>query len=253
MYKLLIYALIFLMPSMSMGASNGSLKKERNFISLGNKEYKNGNYKVAVDAYRNALKINPNSQIAEFNLASALVNLSEADYDKKGQSPIDEATKYFKQLTTTNSKNIALKSMYNLGHIAYNNGDYKSSIDYYKSVLRSNPDDDNARKFLRMAQLKLQKENQNQNQEKNKDQEQKNEQEQNKESQENEQQQENNTQQQNTQNQSQQENIDNANAERILKSIENKEKEILMRINQNNINAQKTQREASGRIIEKPW
>ena len=67
------------------------------------------------------------------------------------------------------------------------------------------------------------------------------------------------TQTQNNQTQSrdsikaEQENINDVNAERILKSIENKEQETLMRIHQRNKKTQRTDKNASSRYIEKPW
>ena len=138
--------------------------------------------------------------------------------------------------------------MYNLGHLSYNQGDYASSIGYYKSVLRSNPDDDKARLYLRMAQLKQNEQNkQNQDNKSEEDEKSQDEKEQDEKK-------ENSNEKQDQQPpQDCPEDINDANADRILKSIENKEKEILMRINNKQKNAQKTNRTASGQLIEKPW
>ena len=228
--------------------NDGMTKKERNFIVQGNEEFEQGNYVNALNEYRNALIINPLNQVAGFNLASTLVNISEKDYDKKDGKPIEEATNMFKKLSKSSTKSIAQKSLFNLGHLSYNQGDYRSSIGYYKSVLRANPDDEKARLYLRMAQLKQNEQNNenkdNKSQEDDKSQDEK---EQNEKK-------ENSDEKQDQQPpQEQPEDINDANADRILKSIENKEKEILMRINKNQKNAQKTNRTASGRLIEKPW
>ena len=250
MIRVILFLISLIMMPSVMANNSVVTKKERNLISQGNEQYTSGNYKEAVNSYRKALEINPLSQIAEFNLASALINLPEKDYDKTNAKPIDEAVSLLKQLIGSNNKDIVMKSLYDLGHISYNNKDYVSSIDYYKKVLRIDPNNDKARIYLRMAQLK-----QNQN-EKNEDNKQKNEQ--NKEQDKKEQEQ-NNNQHQNEQQQNKneknesQENINDANAERILKSIENKEQETLMRIHQRNTNTQRTDRNASGRYIEKPW
>lgn len=229
-------------------------KKERNLISQGNECYVEGKYKDAVNFYRKALEVNPLSIPAEFNLASALTNLPEKDYDKKNLKPIDEATGLFKQLVGANNKNIVLKSLYNLGNISYNNNDYASSIDYYKKVLRLDPNNDKARTYLRMAQLKN-----NQNKQNKEDKQQDKEQNKKEENKPQEQEQNNNSQPQDNQQQNNnevndvQENINDASAERILKSIENKEQETLMRIHQRNKNAQRSDKKASGQYIEKPW
>lgn len=247
MYKVLLFILSCLLFSNTIEANNnGMTKKERNFIVQGNEEFEQGNYINALKEYRNALGINPLNQVAGFNLASTLVNLSEKDYDKKEGNPIEEATHLFKKLSTSTSKSIAQKSLFNLGHLSYNQGDYTSSIGYYKSVLRANPDDDKARLYLRMAQLKQNEQN-NQNQ--NKSEEDENSQDENEQNEKK----ENSDEKQDQQPQDKPEDINDANADRILKSIENKEKEILMRINNKQKNAHKTNRTASGQLIEKPW
>lgn len=249
MYKVLLFILSCLLFSNIVEANNnGMTKKERNFIVQGNEEFEQGNYANALKQYRNALTINPLSQVGGFNLASTLVSLSEKDYDKKEGNPIEEATNLFKKLSTSTSKTIAQKSLYNLGHLSYNQGDYASSIGYYKSVLRTNPDDDKARLYLRMAQLKQNEQNkQNQDNKSEED-------EKSQEEKEQDEKKENSNEKQDQQPpQDSPEDINDANADRILKSIENKEKEILMRINNKQKNAQKTNRTASGQLIEKPW
>lgn len=231
-------------------------KKERNLLSIGNDEFKNGNYKNAVDIYRDVLKLNPSLKIAEYNLALALLNISERDYNKKDAKPQDEAMSYFNKLSRSNSKKLAEKSIYNMGHIAYNNKDYATSISLYKDLLRRDPENENARKYLRMAQLKL-KESKNQDKQ-NKDKEDNennsHDDKQNNDNKQSEQPQQNNN-QYNKQNPQQTSNnqINDANAEKILKSIENKEQETLMRIEQRKKNAKKTDKNAYGRMIEKPW
>lgn len=251
MYRLILLLLsLIIIPSM-VANNSAATKKERNLISQGNEQYAKGNYKASVESYREALEINPLSQTAEFNLASALINLSEKDYDKNAK-PIEEAVSLLKQLVGSNNKNIVMKSLYNLGHISYNNKDYASSIELYKRVLRLDPNNEKARKYLRMAQLKQnqneKKEDKQQDKEQDKEHDKKQQQEQN-----NDNQQQNNQQQNKNDSNDAQENINDASAERILKSIENKEQETLMRIHQRNKNAQRTDREVSGRYIEKPW
>ena len=55
-----------------------------------------------------------------------------------------------------NSKSADLRSkaFYNLGNLAYVNEQYDQSIELYKNALRQNPEDDEARDNLRLAQLK---------------------------------------------------------------------------------------------------
>lgn len=252
--KIPIIILLFIYIPMIVEANDMS-KQERNYIYLGNKEYKNGNYKEAVNAYRNALTLNPASTIAEYNLASALLNISEKDYERKDMKPQEEALSYFNKLKSSNYSNIAQKSLFNLGHIAYNNKNYRESVNYYKELLRQNPDNNSARKYLRMAQIKL-KENKDQNKDQNKKNNDEKNQSQN--NQDNQDKQQNKDKQQNQNEQKKQpqnnnETLNDANADKILKTIENKEQETLMRINQRKNNSQKTEKNAHGKMIEKPW
>lgn len=71
---------------------------------------------------------------------------------------------------------LASRANYNLGNLAFSNEDYQSALGLYKQALRLNPDDNDARRNLRITQLKLQ----NQNQDKDKDKNQKQNQDQNK-------------------------------------------------------------------------
>lgn len=246
-----IVAVIFIgLPFFSF-ANDGTTKKERNYITHGNEEYNNGNYQKAIQQYEEALKLNPGSQVAEFNIASALVNLPESkDLESKA---LQRAIKIFTNLSTSSSSNIAQKSLFNLGHIAYNQKKYQQSIDFYKKVLRNDPRNDRARKYLRMAQLQQQnqdkKDNQEEEKEKNKEEQKQDKKEKNKDS--NKEEQENSQQNKNQPSSPQQ--LNDANAEKILKSIENKEQETLLRIKKRAIDAKRTDKEANGSFTDKPW
>ena len=251
--KYIIFIIIFIVPFFS-SANNGTTKKERNYITDGNEAYENGDYQSAISMYEEALKLNPGSQIAEFNLASALVNLPESS-DKESKT-LQKAIKIFTSLSSSSSPSIAQKSKFNLGHIAYNQKNYQQSIEYYKKVLRNDPRNDKARRYLRMAQLQLQNQNsQNkenkQEKEKNKDKNQENDNEKNKQSE------KEKDKQQDEQKQDKQppkpQHINDANAEKILKSIENKEQETLLRMKKRNANAMRTDKNANGSYTEKPW
>lgn len=234
-------------------ASANTSKKERNLIVGGNEAYSEGNYAKAIEQYRQALTINPTSEIAEFNLATALINSSKS-IDVNSE-PLKEAVGYFNRLSKSNNKRIAQKSLFNLGHVAYNQKDYTTSIDYYKMVLRQNPDNDKAREYLRMAQMQLKKQqqqNQQQKKEENEDKENNNENEQKKEQDKEKESQQNNDQQQSQKQQPQPVSINEANAEKILKSIEKKEQETLIRLNKQRSNAKQMQ-QAGSRVTDKPW
>lgn len=258
--RLIITILTLVVVSLNGAASESSSKKERNFIVAGNEAYKEANYNKAIENYRKALTLNPSSETAQFNLASALMcTAKSADINTE---PLKEASTIFTSLAKSSNKRIAQKSIFNLGHIAYNSKNYPASIELYKTVLRQDPDNDKARKYLRMAQLKLQQQQKNnkqqdkeedkedkedQSKEENKEQEQQQPKEEPKE------QNQNQNQNQQQQQPEQQQNINDANAAKILKSIENKEQETLMRLNQRSKNARQMQHDARGKVTDKPW
>ncbi len=247
--------LIFVILSIFRAYPSSNSKK---LIYEGNEAYNNANYIDAINKYTEALNLDPTSEIAQFNLATALVVLGTETNDT---AKVNLAEQKFKSLVRSNSKSISRKSNFDLGNIAYNKQDYKNSIEYYKKVLRTDPSDDLARKYLRMAQLKLQSQ---QNQEQKKDNKEEKEQEKNSENQQDNKEQQDNSdkqdQQKEQQNQNknkqedqQQPNTNNINSENLLKSIEDKEQQTLMRINARKNEAIRREHEASRANIDKPW
>lgn len=163
-------------------------KHVRNYIKKGNEEYRQKHYGEAETYYKLALQDDPNSEIAQYNLALSLLKQNpivedsssnsdenvDSNSDKKSYDPLY----LFEQISKSNNKNLAEKSLICLGNAYFNKKDYKASIDYYKRALRLNPDDVITRKNLRAAQLMLppdqpNDQNQNQNQDQNQDQDQK--------------------------------------------------------------------------------
>ena len=165
-----------------------STKAERNFIVEGNEQYAQGNYTEAEAAYRKALTENPNSAMAQFNLASALLR-QDPKMGKNAPAPVQpqqtdttqqeqmseqlqHAVEILKSLVESSTEPAVVSvAAYDLGNISYKQQDYGQAIECYKEALRKNPKYDDARYNLRMAQLKQKdkNKNQNKNQDKNKD------------------------------------------------------------------------------------
>ncbi|MDE6265304.1 MAG: tetratricopeptide repeat protein [Paramuribaculum sp.] len=248
-------------------------KQERNFIREGNKLYHEKRFADAEVAYRKALEALPSSEIAQFNLAASLLRQSGSSDPNNGNSPVATATQLLQNLAA-NGRDVMLssKSFYNLGNLAFNAQDYGKSIEMYKNALRKNPDDDKARENLRLAQLKQkEQQNQDQNQDKNKDQNQDQNQDQNKDQnqdQNKDQNQDQNKDQNKDQNQDQNQNqnqdqnqnkdqkkdqqqggISDANAEKILKAMENEEAATRKRVEAEKKKAQAARR----KNITNPW
>lgn len=145
-------------------------KRERNLIKQGNEYFNKKQYSKAEESYSRVLEINPNSQIAKYNLGSTMLR------QRGGNSEKDVArdsliSRYLSDVGSNTSAPASLRahSFYNLGKLAYDRQDYDNSVNYFKQSLKIDPKDDQARKNLRMAQKKLQQNQQNQDKNKNKD------------------------------------------------------------------------------------
>jgi Ca-activated chloride channel family protein len=120
-------------------------------ISKGNKYYKQTQYNLAEAAYRQALQVQPNHSIAQFNLANAL----------QKQKNYEGAAKVLEQLYTTTSDNkIKSAAAYNQGVAFTKQKELEASIEAYKKALRIDPTDQQARENLQKAlsELKQKKE-----------------------------------------------------------------------------------------------
>lgn len=230
-----------------------SNKQERNFIAAGNKLYRDKRFAEAEVQYRKAIEANQASETAIFNLAASLIRQGGTNSPDAPNKTIQEAQQLLSALSSSaHDAHLAELAAYNLGNLAYNAEQYQPAIEHYKNALRRNPDNDKARQNLRLAQKKLQdQQNQDKNQDKDKDKDKEQQQDQNKDknedknNQDQQQQQQQNQQQQNKQ----QSGISDNNAEQILKAMENEEKATRARIN-----AEKgKEAKANRRQVSKPW
>ena len=243
--KLLIFALSVVLPVCAFCQQDYSTKKERNYIREGNELFKEKRYAEAEAAFKKALQENGNSPIAKFNLATTYlkqVNLN----DTTQNGLLSETQQLLKETASIADPKLASKAYYDLGNIFYNQKNYAQSIAMYKDALRRNPDDDQARQNLRLAQKQLQnQQNQQQNQDNkqdNKDQQKQN-QDQNKEKNKNGQdQQKPDNQQQKQPQQPPKNGMSKENAEQILQTMQNEEKNT-----QDKVNKAKMQQMKGGR------
>ena len=249
--KLLIFALSVVLPVCAFCQQDYSTKKERNYIREGNELFKEKRYAEAEAAFKKALQENGNSPIAKFNLATTYlkqVNLN----DTTQNGLLSENQQLLKETASIADPKLASKAYYDLGNIFYNQKNYAQSIAMYKDALRRNPDDDQARQNLRLAQKQLQnQQNQQQNQDNkqdNKDQQKQN-QDQNKEKNKNGQdQQKPDNQQQKQPQQPPKNGMSKENAEQILQTMQNEEKNT-----QDKVNKAKMQQMKGGRRTGKQW
>ena len=156
--------------ALPQSAEAKSTKAERNLIKEGNKAFADSNFVDAFALYEQALQANPLSDAARYNKAVTLTFMSNEDNKGTANDPRVKAAEIFESVAKT-SKDDALveKSFYNLGNMAFRDGDYAAAIEQYKGALRVNPDNKKTRQNLRIAQLQQQQQDQNQDQNQDQD------------------------------------------------------------------------------------
>ncbi len=219
--------------------SASAQKAERDYIRKGNRAFKDSVFVDAEVNYRKALEVNPKSSISMYNLGNTLVR----------QNKVQEAMEQYSAAAKIEKDKLKLAYIFhNIGDIFQTQKDYAKAVEAYKESLRNNPKDDETRYNLALAQKLLKdqeqnQQNQDQNQDQNKEQEKK---EQEKKDQENKQDQQNNQQQQPPQSQKQNEQMSKENAEQLLKSVMQDEKDVQDKV-------KKQQQVIQGGRLEKDW
>jgi tetratricopeptide (TPR) repeat protein len=208
---------------------------ERKYIRKGNKEYESQKYSDAELEYRKALDKKPKSFEAAFNVGNSLY--------KQGKYP--EAAVQFDTLAkTTRDKEDLANLYYNLGNSYLKSKKLDESIGAYKNSLKINPKDNDAKFNLAYAQkmLKQQKDQQKQN-DKNKDKKDKDKKDKNKQDQKDQQNKDkqNKNQDQNKQQQPKQQQISPEDAQRMLEAVQNDEKNVQKRLQEQKNQGQKSQ------------
>ena len=268
MKRVLSYILLAAMAMPAVAETNNaepllSTKQERNYITEGNKLYRDKRFADAEVSYRKALELVPGSEIASYNLAAALIRQAGSADPNAENNPLKDAQQLLQQLAAgARDISIAEKAFYNLGNMAFNQENYAQAIDMYKNSLRKNPDNDKTRENLRLAQIKLKEQQQNQdknqNQQDKQDQQDKQNQDQNKNDDKNQQkddQQQNQQQEQEKDKKPEQQprqetSISDANAEKILKAMENEEAATRRRVE---AQKKKSDKNSSRRQVTNPW
>ena len=220
-----------------------SNRDERNAIRKGNKLFEEKRYAEAEVEYKRALQHNPQSDVANYNLALSYIRQGGSSDPNDSKSPLNQADQILRNVVKTADKGLASRAYYNLGNLAFNKQNYQESVNMYKDALRRNPDDDQARENLRLAQRKLEEQQQNQDQNKNNND--------NKDKQDKNQQDQQNQQQKPNQNQPQEQNqgMSDGNAQQILKAMQDAEK-----TTQQKVNAAKMREEQQNRRrTERQW
>lgn len=119
-------------------------------IRKGNELYKQKQYEQAATTYDEALTFAPTNTTAMFNRSNALYRQSKPD---EGIKALDEL------VMNTSESDMRAKAYYNKGAILSAQKKLEESIEAYKSALRNDPNDTQARENLQKALLELKKRN----------------------------------------------------------------------------------------------
>lgn len=131
----------------------------KNIIREGNKQYNQGNYKNAEKLYAQSVKQNATYDKSNYNLGNAYFQQKKF---KEAKAQYELASK------TSDNKFIKADAYHNIGNIEMQDKKYGPAVEAYKNAMRNNPNDDETRYNLALAQ-KLLKKQQNKDKNKNKD------------------------------------------------------------------------------------
>jgi len=226
MLKSLLFC-VFIIISVTMNA-----QADKKFIRKGNREYEKEKFSESEISYKRAIDVNKQSPNAIFNVGDALYK----------QNKFEEAGKQFIESTNENVDKLKkAEGFYNLGNSLIKANKVEEGIDAYKNSLKLRPDNLETKYNLSYAQdlLKKQqdqqknqqqdknkqdknKQDQNKNKDKNKEDQKKDQNDENKEKQKD----QKNNQDQKQQQQPRQQEISKDDAQRLLNSLANDEKNV---------------------------
>lgn len=242
----IFFSLLF--PSLSGFAQ--STREERKAIVEGNKLYVERKFKESAEKYQQAIKANAASAVGRYNLGLAQIKQvsNPQDTTPKNRELLNSAKQNLSAVAALGmaKPGLASKANYNLGNLEFNSKEYKNAIDYYKQALRINPNDESARKNLRIAQKNLQNQDQDKNKDQNKDQDKNQDQDQNKDQ--NKDQNQSQDKEQNKDQNKQQE-INKQAADQILQAVDNKENQTRARVQK----ATKGDKSVAGGSARRKW
>jgi Ca-activated chloride channel homolog len=211
---------VFIVISVSMNAQT-----DKKYIRKGNREYEKDKYPESEISYRKAIDKNKQSPDALFNIGDALYKQNK--FQEAGNQFIENANQ-------NNDKVRKSNGFYNLGNSLLKANKLQESIEAYKNSLILRPDNNEAKYNLAYAQdlLKKQQEQQKQqeknkqNKDKNSKNNDKNKPDQNKDQQKDQQNDQNKDKEDQKQQQQNKQEISKDDAQRLLNSIANDEKNV---------------------------
>jgi Ca-activated chloride channel family protein len=195
-------------------------QKENVAIKRGNRFYKEQKFDESQKQYRQALQQSPDNSAANYNLGNAQFR----------KNSFDEAAKsYDNAIDHSNDISLKEQSYYNKGVASVKQQKLEECIDAWKNALKLDPNDEDARDNLEKALRELK--NKQQQQQQNKDDKNKQDKKQDKKNQQKQNQDQQNQQQQPPQ--PQKSKLTKQQVEQLLKALQQKEKDVQEKMNQN--------------------
>jgi tetratricopeptide (TPR) repeat protein len=143
---------IFLLLFGMISASSAFAQTQNTLIRKGNQLYREGEFDKSLSEYEKAVKLDSQNALANFNYGNALFR----------KEKWEEAQKNFENVITRPDEAMRQKAFYNKGVALTKQKKLEESIEAYKSALRLNATDEDARINLQKALLELKKKNESQ-------------------------------------------------------------------------------------------
>ena len=162
--KLILFLILFPVLCFSQQSREKNVdKKVMGYLAEAETHYAEGDLAMAEAAYRKAIAIAPDNDLAQYNFGNLYIN-----YKKENEALLNlgKASKESKK------ESIRHKSFHNQGNILMEREKYAQAVKVYKEALKNDPTDDETRYNYALAKELMEKQKQNQqdkNKNKNKD------------------------------------------------------------------------------------
>jgi tetratricopeptide (TPR) repeat protein len=163
MIKIKILAIVLFVSLQALSQQNQDKSNHNQlmkYLAEAEKHFENGEMAMAEAAYRKAISISPDSDLARYNFGNLYI-----DYKRENEAlqNLNEAS------NASENKPLKHKSLHNQGNILMKKEKYAQAAKIYKEALKNDPSDDETRYNFALAKklMKNQKQNQN-NKDKNK-------------------------------------------------------------------------------------
>ncbi len=137
-----------------MAGTQARAEAPAGLVAEGNRLYQEGHLAEALEAYRRAQKLAPDSQVIHYNVGNALFK----------QGEFEKAYDEYRQAFSAKERDLAEWARYNAGNAHFSRKNWPEAIRNYQEALRMNPTDKDAKTNLELALRNMRQEKQQQQQ-----------------------------------------------------------------------------------------